>query len=1099
MRVSIAIQTLALSCICCGPLFAQPAEPWQSGYTGEDASGSHVVAFWNCDEADGIVSDVSGKGHDGTLAGVSRRAEGRFGRCIESFPGGPVEDVAHAVVVANSPDLSPQGAFSMEMWICPGETPAGYGESFLVDKKYVAHADYQWILGAPDKQGGQRMKATLGFGQDSDTWYASAPALLQKGQWSHIAITYDGAGTLRFFQDGRSLGGENKPARGSICPGTHHLSLGDRVGSYYHGFPGLMDDIRITTGAREFRPITVTPEHIRTVYERMEPAPSLKFRLANNRRDPITGLEVVIRVPGLPDKTYPMDDIAPGASRVLEYAFDTRLRPDTYPIAVSFQFQNGDQAYRNSEDFKIALVARKPPFRMPVVMWGVGGVEGVLENVSALKEIGFTHCLGLRCDFNKIWEAGAPVAAVNDDALAGSYRMLDRALAHDLGIVISVSPGAWLEEKEQFLRTGPAGTPYERPNICCNFPEVQAFAQNVGASIAQTYGQFPAFRAALIHTEVRDGTQLCFHEHDRARYQAAAGKPFPENIGAKNGISYTKIPGFPENRVVPDDYDLLQCYRWFWREGDGWNGLHSAVNQGLKSTGRKDLWTFFDPAVRVPALWGSGGSVDFLSHWTYSYPDPIRIGLATDELFAMAEGGPEGQGVMKMTQVIWYRSQTAPPEKTEAASVARSPWEDFDPDADYITIAPMHLREAFWTKLARPIKGIMYHGWQSLVPTEGPSAYRYTHPETQHALKELVNRVVEPLGPTLLQVPAAQSDVAFLESFTSAMFAGRGTYGWGGSWAGDAYHVLMYAHLQPEIVYEETVMKRGLDGYKVLVLADCDVLPRSVVERINAFKGAGGIIIGDDRLCPAVVPDILLESYSRTKKADVDKNALLERADALLKQLGGRYQAYAASSVADVLPYRRQYGTSDYLFAINDRREFGSYVGHHQLVMEQGLPAQADFTIQRPNGCVYDLVEHREVHAEKDGKALRIPVELEPGGGRLWLITDHPIEQISIQAPQEAKCSEEVSVQAAVTDNAGNAINAIVPLEVRILDPDGRQSEFSGFYGAVDGKLALTLTFASNDLTGVWTIEVKELASGKCDRHFIRLLHGPDTQEGPNS
>jgi hypothetical protein len=247
------------------------------------------------------------------------------------------------------------------------------------------------------------------------------------------------------------------------------------------------------------------------------------------------------------------------------------------------------------------------------------------------------------------------------------------------------------------------------------------------------------------------------------------------------------------------------------------------------------------------------------------------------------------------------------------------------------------------------------------------------------------------------------------------------------------------------------------------------------------------------------VPDILLESYSRTKKADVDKNALLERADALLKQLGGRYQAYAASSVADVLPYRRQYGTSDYLFAINDRREFGSYVGHHQLVMEQGLPAQADFTIQRPNGCVYDLVEHREVHAEKDGKALRIPVELEPGGGRLWLITDHPIEQISIQAPQEAKCSEEVSVQAAVTDNAGNAINAIVPLEVRILDPDGRQSEFSGFYGAVDGKLALTLTFASNDLTGVWTIEVKELASGKCDRHFIRLLHGPDTQEGPNS
>ena len=520
--------TLALSCICCSHLFAQPMEPWQSAYTGEDASGSHVIAFWNCDEEGGTVSDVSGNGHDGTLTGVSRRAEGRFGRCIESFPGWPVEDVSHAVVVANSPSLSPRNAFTIEMWMCPGETPAGYGESFLVDKKYVAPTDYQWILEAPDKRGGQRMRATLGFGDDSDTWYSSESALLQKGKWSHIAMTYDGAGTLAFFQDGRSLGGATKAARGSICPGTHVLSLGDRIGSYYHGFPGLMDEIRITTGVREFRPMTVTQEHIRAVYERMEPAPLLKFRLTNNRRDPITGIEAAIGIPGLFDKTYPIDAIAPGASQVLEYSFDTHVRPDTYPIAVTFQFHDGDLTYRNTENFKMELVARKPPFRMPVVMWGIGGIEGVLENVLALKEIGFTHCLGLQCDYQKIWEAGAPVPAVSDKTLAKSYRMLDQALAHDLGIVISISPGSWLEGKSQFLRTGPSANAYERPNTCCTFPEVQAFAQNVGASVAQTYGEFPAFSAALIHTEVRDGTQICFHEHDRARYLAATGKSFPE-------------------------------------------------------------------------------------------------------------------------------------------------------------------------------------------------------------------------------------------------------------------------------------------------------------------------------------------------------------------------------------------------------------------------------------------------------------------------------------------------------------------------------------------------------------------------------------------
>ena len=28
----------------------------------------------------------------------------------------------------------------------------------------------------------------------------------------------------------------------------------------------------------------------------------------------------------------------------------------------------------------------------------------------------------------------------------------------------------------------------------------------------------------------------------------------------------------------------------------------------------------------------------------------------------------------------------------------------------FITIAPMHLREALWCKISRPIQGIMYHG-----------------------------------------------------------------------------------------------------------------------------------------------------------------------------------------------------------------------------------------------------------------------------------------------------------------------------------------------------------------------------------------------------
>ena len=177
--------------------------------------------------------------------------------------------------------------------------------------------------------------------------------------------------------------------------------------------------------------------------------------------------------------------------------------------------------------------------------------------------------------------------------------------------------------------------------------------------------------------------------------------------------------------MIADDNPLYVYYRWFWKQGDGWNAMHSALHRGLKSNGKERLWTFHDPAVRVASAYGNGGDVDYLSHWTYSYPDPLRIGLCTDELFCMAGGAARGdQQVMKMTQIIWYRSQTAPESGEEARAQTsdfsdqdvrpsgtgsvdatgrhRAAWEREIPDARFITIAPMHLREALWSKISRP-------------------------------------------------------------------------------------------------------------------------------------------------------------------------------------------------------------------------------------------------------------------------------------------------------------------------------------------------------------------------------------------------------------
>jgi hypothetical protein len=310
------------------------------------------------------------------------------------------------------------------------------------------------------------------------------------------------------------------------------------------------------------------------------------------------------------------------------------------------------------------------------------------------------------------------------------------------------------------------------------------------------------------------------------------------------------------------------------------------------------------------------------------------------------------------------------------------------------------------------------------------------------------------------------------------LFADRGSYGWGVKWSGDGYQVLLWARLQPEIIYDETVLQRGLDGFQVLVMMDCDVLTAGVAAKVKAFQKRGGLIVGDERLCPAIKADILMSSYKRTRKADEDRVALLKKAEELRQALTGMYQPYGDSSSADVITRCRAYGSTDYLFAVNDRREFGDYVGQHGLVMENGLPTDVSLSLKRPRGHVYDLVAGRELEVNMSDGALHIPFKFGPCEGCVLMVTDEVICGVEIDAPQKIKRGESLHCRIMVVDQKGRPLDAVIPVQVKVLDPAGAEAEWSGFYGAKDGQLELTLDIASNDRTGLWQIRVRELASG---------------------
>jgi hypothetical protein len=1064
---------------------AAEADPWRSVYTGVDASGPHVLALWQFDpgaDPAAALRDVSGHGHDLTLAGAELVAAGKFAGGLRSFAGWPVADARHAALAPAHPRLSPTGAFTIDLWLAPAGPLPEQGNLHLLCKKYVSHHDYQLAL-VPAGGTRRALQLTLGFGTDSES-FVSAPADWPAGTWRHVAVTYDGAGTVRFHLDGGSLGGRSSPARRSISPGPLALTIGDRTGSLYGGFPGVLDQVRLSSGVREFAPAGLALSAPRRSFLRMEPVPTIAVVVRNQGAALLTGARLDVLGLG-PVRGVDVPELAAGAVHRVEIPFDTTLRPGTYDVTARLTVP-GDVPVRLEESLRLALAPRPLAPRMPVLMWGIGSPEEFARELPRLESLGFTHCLGFGADYGAVRRAAAPAEIATPARKQAIDEMLDVALARGFRIAAQLAPGHSLDNEADLWRVDREGRPYERRNADAIQPGLAEFCEHVGTSVARTFGTHPAFAAALINTEVRDSSQVSFSAFDRAAYRAHAGADIPAEVETKNGVQWAKLADVPADRVIPDDHPVLAFYRWFWTVGDGWNGLHSAVHRGLESSGRTDLWTWFDPAIRAASIGGSGGEVDVLGQWTYTEPSPLRVGYFADEVLAMARAAGRGQRVMKMTQLFWYRSSSAP--ANAGAGRIANPFDDHDPDAAYISIAPGHLRGAFWTKLARPLDGLMYHGWASLVPTDGTSAYKHTQPDLETEFRRLHHEVLPPLAPLLLAVRETPCDVAYLDSFTAQMFARRGSYGYSHD---EAYLTVQHAGLHPEVIFEETLLAAGLDGYRVLVLADCDVLPRSVAERILAFQKRGGLVIGDPNLAPAIRPDITIPKFTRRREGAADKRTILAHAAALRGALVGRYAPPASCDEPEIVVRRRRAGAADYVFAVNDRREAGTYVGQHGLLLDQGLPSAGTLSLERPGGVVYDLTTRRQVAAEAAAGTLRWPVALGPCDGSVFVVTDRPIERLDVAVPERVRAGSRAEIVATVADAAGAPVDAVIPVEVDIRDPHGRPAEPCGHHATNGGRLALPLDVAPNDTPGAWTVRLREAATGRVAMAFFLVEPSP--------
>lgn len=1038
-----------------------------------------TVGLWRFDEGKAVESSGAGA-HGVQLRGEDTQfsREGKFGGALQIGEARQPGDTRQGAVIGNHPALSPRGAFTMELWFSPDSGFFKKSQSFLIDKKLYfyqseltqANRDYLILLRKVGEQ--FVVEAQLGFGRATETVH-SGPQTLVVGQWYHLALSYDGNGSAVLSLNGQAIATAKWEGRGAITPGNYPLVIGDRYGSVGARFLGKIDDVHLYGEIAKYvnRQPSLNTSLTRTVFYRGEEQAKLRVKVVNDTAAAIEQARLQLVVPNLFTSQVEVPALDIGKDVTVELPFSTLWRLGQYWAELSL-VDSTQKTLAKVENLSLQIVPRPLPEQFPVVMWGALTDENAIQQ---MKEIGFTHQLVYPINESTVWYGNAQTPPLGDVAAATLRQTLNEMQRQGLGALGMVSPGRYLVNKKFFPRVGRDQKSYPHENTNGLYEKAQQFAYDVGTSVATHYRDEPVLEGALIHTEVRDDSRPSFDAVDRAAYLKFSSKEIPAEVNDARGVAYQNLKNFPSNRVVADDYPLLQYYRWFWKQGDGWNTLNSRANDGLKSVPDKKLWTWFDPAGRAPSIYGSGGNVDYLNQWTYTYPDPLKIDLAMDELLAMS-GGQENQRVMNMTQIIWYRTQTT------ASPIAgtEKPWEKAVKDAPFITIAPDHLSEALWLKLSRPVQGIMYHGWGSLGGELGFSqgAYHTTNTQTRARLQQLLHEVVQPLGPTLKQLSDVPSDVAFLQSFTSQMLAGRGTYGWGNGWGADSYLIARYAGLTPEIIYEETILKEGLKRYKILFLTHCDVLTQSVVAAVQQFQAQGGIVIADDHLVPEIQPDILLPELKRGP-AQQAKKLLLEEAAGLNRELEGLYRPLIDSDNPEVLVRRRRYRNSDYIFTINDHRTYGDYVGQYQKVMEKGLPSTTTVSLNRVAGIVYDLTRQRKVETKTANQRLQFEVALEGGGGNLFLVMDEAVGPLQLAHPQSVRRKGQLTLNITLNHASGKPLQAAAPLRVTIRDSQNREVQGSGYYSLLDGKLAINVDIAANDITGQWQIEVEEKISGQ--------------------
>lgn len=831
--------------------------------------------------------------------------------------------------------------------------------------------------------------------------------------------------------------------------------------------------------------VELTVDSARKVFYRGEEV-NLTVHCKNNGTQAIAGATLRADKENLVSISQNVGDLAAGQSMAVTLKFPTatlRAGPD-YQLNITLVERDRTLATAN---FVISLVSRPNPNRLNVWLWVNGGpVEPFYE------QHGFTSVGG------PVYPYDAP-PGMNEQQALESYVREEMEKTMRRGIDASIFPHNGLWERDFSLNPPPAGEDIRYKGAGRNGeqyynpfnPTVAEYQNRANENMMRIAGEYPSLKFAFVGMEWVDDLWEANTNTGGLELMKKELGFTPDQIGEVKYLA----PG-----VIPDNDRTYAYKKYVYKKGNG----TALVCQRVADVVHRfapDVQVLADP-YRTAALYDIYPHLNLIETWTYTNPDP-KLMVYIDTL--IAAGKPANQTPLQVITLLNYPGSIAPEEK------------------GWTLMGPDRIRETSWIVLSRAVPIIGYFYGSQCDPVGFANDTFRVPPESFDAIKQLAEKVYKPYGPMIRDLKRSPRKIALLNSFSSRIHPrSPGLLGYPNEQILHFQSVMESAHLNTDIVLDETIEQYGLEGYDVLVMPKCDTLTSTVYRKIQDFQKRGGILIADQYLGPKF-SNVIRFDFDFTYRNKVNANAILKNqmhvgagsddhikpgttameavsgvtaeddrlimlsyAEKLRKTLAGKVDPSVWSDRMDVLFNLTESNGVKYLFVINDRREYGPRLGEYKAMLEKLIPQTVDVHMNTPQTdlVAYDLLVQKQVAlkpAAAEGAhpaSVSFPVELGELGGTIIAFYPRALQRVEVSAGDGVLGGEAIPLKVSVVDADGKALPGLFPLKLTLTDSKGREAETSGYYCAENGTLQVPFHPAINDRPGQWKLHVEDLAAG---------------------